>query len=403
MACYVTCDWATDHGARTPGNNYSGAVNKLPSPPPSLLPADGRFGAGPSLIRSEQTQALAHASELGTSHRKPPVKARVGSIRDGLSALFSLPDGFEIVLGNGGATAFWPIMAASLARDSVKAAVFGEFGAKAAADLGAAPWLDMEMVKAPAGELAEARDDIPFADLYIYPENETSTGVLSPLYRGAPGDALTAVDATSIAGAHSVDWDLVDVYYFSPQKALGSDGGLWLAVLSPAAQERALEMHALMRAGDSGNRYMPSFLDLAQALRNSKSDQTLNTPAISTLILLDEQIQWLLEQGGLARAAKKSKTGADMVAAWANTRPYASMFVQDPALRSPVVSTVDLIPELPAAEVAAALRAVGVVDIEGYRKLGRNQLRIASFPSIATEDIAALLASIDWIAESTLT
>lgn len=374
----------------------------MPSPPPALLPADGRFGAGPSLIRAEQITALASASELGTSHRKSPVKSRVGSIRSGLSTLFSLPGGFEIVLGNGGATAFWPVIASSLAREKVKAAVFGEFGAKAAADFAAAPWLDVEVVEAPAGDLAQVHDDLPVADLYAYPENETSTGVVSPLYRGAPGDALTVVDATSIAGAHSVDWDLVDTYYFSPQKALGSDGGLWIAVLSPAAQERALEMNAVVHEGHAGNRYTPAFLNLAEALRNSKADQTLNTPAIATLILLDEQIQWLLANGGLAAAAQKAKAGADMIASWADKRPYASMFVRDPALRSPVVSTVDLIPELPAAQIAAALRSVGVVDIEGYRKLGRNQLRIASFPSIATEDIAALLASIDWIADSVL-
>lgn len=371
---------------------------KTINPPPSkILPADGRFGAGPSRIRAEQVEALAASTELGTSHRKPAVKSRVRSIREGLSELFTLPSGYEIALGNGGATAFWSVAASSLVRKQAKCAVFGEFGAKCAADWAAAPWLNVEVNEAPPGELAEVRDDIAQADVYAYPQNETSTGVASGLYRGAPGDALTVVDATSIAGASTVDWDLIDAYYFSPQKCFGSEGGLWLAVLSPAAVERAEELGA-----HRVDRYMPSFLNLASALKQSRQDQTLNTPAIATLILLDEQIKWLLDQGGLSAAQAKATRGAEMIADWAKQRDWAQMFVKNPDHRSIVTSTIDLEPEVSASEVAEVLRSVGVVDIEGYRGLGRNQLRIASFPSVETTDIAALLNCVDWVVDQML-
>lgn len=363
--------------------------------PVNMLPSDGRFGAGPSRIRPEQVRALANATELGTSHRKPPVKQRVRSIREGLKELFSLPDGFEIVLGNGGATAFSPIVATSLVRETARAAVFGEFGAKAAKDLAAAPWLDVEVVEGAPGTLVTIADDVPTADVYAYPENETSTGVVSPIYRGAPGDALTVVDATSIAGASVVDWDMVDVYYFSPQKVFGADGGLWVAVLSPEAQARAEQVNTDERW--TRGRYVPAFLNLSQAIRNSKADQTLNTPAIATLVLLDEQVKWLNAQGGLVAASEKAQAGASLISNWAENSDYASMFVKDAAWRSPVVSTVDLSPEVSATEVSNILRRAGIVDIDGYRKLGRNQLRIASFPSIETSDIANLLACIDWV------
>lgn len=359
-----------------------------------MLPSDGRFGAGPSRIRPEQVEALASATELGTSHRKPAVKARVHSIREGLSELFTLPSGYEIAIGNGGATAFWSVAATSLVRERAKSAVFGEFGGKCAADWAGAPWLEVTVNGAPAGELAEVRDDVAQADVYAYPQNETSTGVASGLYRGAPGGALTVVDATSIAGASAVDWDLIDAYYFSPQKCLGSEGGVWLSVLSPAAVERAEELSA-NRAG----RFMPSFLNLASALKQSRLDQTLNTPAIATLILLDEQIKWLLDQGGLAVAQDKAAAGAELIGNWANQREWAEMFVKNPEQRSIVTSTVDLAPEIPAAEVASVLRTVGIFDIEGYRGLGRNQLRIASFPSVETADIEALLACVDWVVD----
>ncbi len=388
--------------------HYRYGVTEIPLPPESMLPLDGRFGAGPSLIRGAQVSALTHAKELGTSHRKGPVRSRVASIREGLTDLFSLPAGYEIALGNGGATAFWSVAASSLVRERARCAVFGEFGAKAAADWSAAPWLEVEVVDAPAGSLAEVRDDIARADVYAYTHNETSTGVASPLYRGAPGEALTVVDATSIAGAIPVDWSLVDTYYFSPQKALGSEGGLWLAVVSPAAQERARELAEDAAAGGTPSRraatgqsvrYMPSFLNLAEALKNSVADQTLNTPSISTLVLLDEQIKWLRELGGLAVSYQKGRSGAEMIAEWAENRPFAELFVKDRDLRSPVVTTVDLDPKIPASDLASAFRSVGILDIDGYRKLGRNQLRIASFPSVATSDIQALLACIDWVAE----
>ncbi|WRS31121.1 phosphoserine transaminase [Actinomycetaceae bacterium MB13-C1-2] len=368
-------------------------MNKIYPPSPQMLPSDGRFGAGPSRIRQEQVDALYAATELGTSHRKPAVKSRVHSIREGLSELFTLPSGYEIAIGNGGATAFWSVAAASLVRERAKCAVFGEFGKKCASDWAAAPWLQVVVNEAPPGELSAVRDDIAQADVYAYPQNETSTGVASGLYRGAPGDALTVVDATSIAGASTVDWDLVDTYYFSPQKCLGSEGGLWLSILSPAAAQRAEELSA-----NKAGRFMPSFLNLASALKQSRLDQTLNTPAIATLILLDEQIKWLLDQGGLAAAQDKAAAGAKLIADWAEKRPWAQMFVKDPEERSIVTSTVDLAPEVPAAEVASVLREVGILDIEGYRGLGRNQLRIASFPSVETADIGALLECIDWVA-----
>ncbi len=377
--------------------SYLYLVKTILPPPPELRPVDGHFGSGPSRIRREQVDALHAATELGTSHRKPAVKDRVRSIREGLRELFSLPATYEIAIGNGGATAFWSVAAASLVRERAKCATFGEFGAKCANDWAAAPWLQVEVTEAPAGKLATVQDDIAEADVYAYPQNETSTGVSSPIYRGAPGDALTVVDATSIAGAKTVDWDLVDAYYFSPQKALGSEGGLWLSVLSPEAVARTEELE---RAKDG--RFMPSFLNLNTALKQSRQDQTLNTPAIATLILLDEQVRWLLDQGGLPAAQGKATAGASAVADWARNRDWAEMFVRNPEERSIVTSTVDLAPEISADQVANVLREVGILDIEGYRGLGRNQLRIASFPSVETSDIQALLASIDFVVDQLL-
>lgn len=366
-------------------------MTKLLPPPVDYLPHDGRFGAGPSLVRPAQVDALSRARELGTSHRQSPVKDRVHSVQDGLRELFSLPSSYEIVLGLGGATAFWSMAATSLVDSHARAAVFGEFGAKCAADVGAAPWVSVEVTAAPAGELAMIEDDLPDADTYLYPHNETSTGVVSPLYRGAPTPALTLVDATSIAGAAPVDWDLVDGYYFSPQKCFGSEGGLWLSALSPAAIARAEEV---TRRTD---RFVPSFLNLTEAIKQSRAHQTLNTPAIATLILLDEQVKWMNQAGGIDVMARRSRAGADAIAQWASERPFASLFVQDPELRSPVVTTVDLDPRIAVDKVSGSLREVGIVDIEGYRKLGRNQLRIASFPSISPADIQALLRCLDWV------
>lgn len=374
-------------------NAILGPMTNIPLPPKSLLPEDGRFGAGPSLIRPEQVQALAQATELGTSHRKPPVRNRVASIQSGLRDLLGVPEDFEIVLGQGGATAFWAVATSSLIEKKARLAVFGEFGGKFAADVERTPWLQAEVVEAIPGALATVQQDSATADVYAYPQNETSTGVVSPLYRGAP-NALTLVDATSIAGAGPVDWAATDVYYFSPQKCFGAEGGLWVAILSPAAVARAEKLAA------DPERYMPAFLNLEDAIKQSRLHQTVNTPAVSTLILFDEQIKWMLEQGGLAVTAAMAAEGAGLIQKWAESRDYASLFVEAPPWRSPVVTTVDLAAELPANDIAAALREVGILDIDGYRKLGRNQLRIASFPSISHANIEALLNTLDWVADN---
>lgn len=356
-----------------------------------MLPKDGRFGAGPSRIRPEQMRALYAAEEMGTSHRQAPVKNRVASLKSGLRELFSLPSSYEIVFGLGGATTFWAVATSSLIEARAKAAVFGEFGAKFASDVARAPWAEVEVVEAAPGSLAMIEDAQPQADSYLYTENETSTGVVSPLYRGAPAPALTIVDATSIAGASVVDWEKVDVYYFSPQKCFGSEGGLWIAVLSPAAQERA------RRLGAAKDRFMPAALDLSEAMKQSAADQTVNTPALATLILFDEQVRWMLAEGGMPAMVQRTREGSSLVHSWAEERDFASLFVEVPRWRSPVTTTVDFAPEVPILQIAKSLRDVGVVDIEGYRKLGRNQLRIASFPSTPPSDIAALLESLDWM------
>lgn len=366
-------------------------MSNFPLPPLNMRPRDGRFGAGPSLIRRAQIEHLAAASEMGTSHRKSAVKNRVTSIRAGLADLFSLPEGYEIALGNGGASAFWPMAAVSLIRERGRFATFGAFSNKFAKDAARAPWLQTATDQAPVGELAIVTAD--GSDAYGYPHNETSTGVVSPIYRVASEGALTLVDATSIAGAAEVDLELVDAYYFSPQKAFGSDGGLWFAILSPAAIERAAELTA------HTDRFVPEFLNLTAALEMSRKDNTVNTPAVATLILMDEQIKWMLAQGGLAAMAAKARAGANLVQQWAEVRDFATLFVSNPDWRSPVVTTVDLDQSIDAKALAAGLREAGILDIDGYRGLGRNQLRIASFPSIATEDIEALLACLDWTIE----
>lgn len=374
-------------------------MTKIPIPPASLRPADGRFGAGPSKIRPEQLEALASASQWGTSHRKAPVMDLVKGIQSGLRDLFEVPGGYEIVLGNGGATAFWAIAANSLIRDWGNFAAFGEFGAKFAADARSAPWLNVTVEEAPAGQLAQLHGEYASAlgsgpDTHCYPQNETSTGVASPIYRPAGPDALTLVDATSIAGASVVDLSLVDAYYFSPQKCFGADGGLWVAILSPAAVARASQL------AKSPTRPHFGFLNLEAAIKASRKGQTVNTPAIGTLLLVADQLEWMLENGGLPAMAARAKAGADLVAAWAEQRPWADLFVKEERWRSPVVTTVDIDPRFPVPELAAALREAGIVDVEGYRGLGRNQLRLASFPSIDTSDLEAALACIDWTVEN---
>ncbi len=370
--------------------------------PASLLPADGRFGSGPSKVRPEQARALLAAGDpsspvLGTSHRQPPVKDLVHRVRAGLTDLFSLPDGFEVVLGNGGSTAFWEVATACLVRRKAQHAAFGEFGAKFAAATRRAPFLeDSEVVTADAGTVAHLR---PAADVDVWatPHNETSTGAMvRPGRVAAPEDGLLLVDATSGAGALPVDVAQTDVYYFAPQKVFASDGGLWLALCSPAALARAEEVEA--DAGTHG-RWVPEFLSLTTAAANSRQDQTLNTPAVATLVMLADQVEWMLEQGGLDWAVRRSAASSGIVYDWAEQRDWATPFVRDPAERSTVVATIDLDDAIDAAAVISTLRANGVLDVFPYRKLGRNQLRIGTFPAVEPDDVRALTACVDHVVE----
>ena len=363
--------------------------------PKELLPVDGRFGCGPSKVRGAQLEALVTrgAGLLGTSHRQAPVKDLVGAVRAHHGELLRLPDGYEIVIGNGGSTAFWDAAAFGLIQQRSQNLVFGEFGGKFAAAAGA-PWLQAPDVRsAPAGTRTVA-EPVEGVDVYAWPHNETSTGVAAPIARvnGDPG-ALTVIDATSAAGGIEFDVADTDVYYFAPQKNLGSDGGLWFAAVSPAAIER------IERIAGSG-RYIPEFLSLKNAVDNSRLDQTLNTPALTTLFLLDEQLQWILENGGLAWADARTRESSQALYDWAAASAFATPFVADPADRSPVVVTIDLDESIDAAAVAQALRANGIVDTEPYRKLGRNQLRVATFVSIDPDDVRQLIRSIDYTVEN---
>jgi phosphoserine aminotransferase len=360
--------------------------------PDSLKPADGRFGSGPSKVRPEQLAALASsgATYMGTSHRQKPVKSLVGRVRAGLSELFSLPDGYEVVLGNGGTTAFWDAAAFGLIREKSQHLVFGEFSSKFAKVVRKAPWLaDPTVIETEPGShpvaLAEAA-----ADAYAFTHNETSTGVAMPIERPS-GDGLVLVDATSGAAGLPVDIAQTDVYYFAPQKGFASDGGLWLALASPAALARIEQIAA-------SDRYVPDFYDLKVALDNSRKDQTYNTPAVATLLLMAEQIDWFLAQGGLAWATGRSADSAQRLYTWADKTSYTTPFVTDPARRSNVVGTIDF-EGVDAAEVAKVLRANGIVDTEPYRKLGRNQLRIAMYPAVDPADVEALTACIDHVVE----
>jgi len=364
--------------------------------PAGLLPADGRFGCGPSKVRPEALRALAGdgAALMGTSHRQAPVKGLVREIREGLSTLFDLPDGYEVVLGNGGTTAFWDAALFGLIRERSAHGTYGEFSAKFAAGAAEAPFLaDPVVTTAPPGSLAlpEARAGV---DVYAWAHNETSTGVMAPVARPAGTDdgALVLIDATSGAGGLPVDVAETDVYYFAPQKSFASDGGLWLALMSPAALTRVAEIKA-------SGRWIPGFLDLSVAVDNSAKDQTYNTPAIATLFLLADQIRWLHSLGGLAGAVARTRESSGRLYDWAEKSAYATPFVADPAQRSYVVGTVDFAESVDAAAIAAALRAHGVVDTEPYRKLGRNQLRIGMFPAVDPDDVSALTACIDYVAE----
>ena len=362
--------------------------------PADLLPRDGRFGAGPSKVRPAQLEALVATGRtyLGTSHRQAPVKDQVGRLRRGLRELFALPDGYEVLLGNGGATEFWDIATFGLIESRSQHLSFGEFSSKFAAAAGAAPFLeDPSVITSEPGThpLPVAEEGI---DLYALTHNETSTGVAMPIRRveGADAGALVAVDATSGAGGLPVDASQFDAYYFSPQKCFASDGGLWLALCSPAALERIASIAA-------SGRWVPASYDLTVALDNSTKDQTYNTPALATIFLMAEQVDWFNAQGGLDWAVARTKESSDHLYGWAERTAWTSPYVADPAQRSQVVGTVDFADDVDAAAVAKVLRAHGVVDTEPYRKLGRNQLRISMFPAVDPDDVRALTACIDHV------
>jgi phosphoserine aminotransferase len=363
--------------------------------PADLLPADGRFGCGPSKVRPEQLRAVADAADvMGTSHRQKPVRSLVGRVRAGLSDLFSLPEGYQVVLGNGGTTAFWDAAAVGLIRERSLHLTFGEFSAKFASVAKGAPFLaDPVVVSSAPGTAPEPTSD-DSVDLIAWAHNETSTGVALPVARPAGSDGkLVAIDATSGAGGLPVDVSQSDVYYFAPQKCFASDGGLWIAIMSPAALERTAEI-----AQDKpGDRWIPEFLSLPTAIDNSGKDQTYNTPAVATLIMLADQIEWMNTQGGLNWATARTKDSSDRLYTWAEKSPYATPFVTEPAHRSQVVGTIDFSDDVDAAAVAKVLRAHGVVDTEPYRKLGRNQLRVGMFPAIDPDDVTKLTECIDHV------
>ncbi len=363
--------------------------------PADLKPADGRFGCGPSKVRPEQLAALSTtaAGLFGTSHRQAPVKNLVGRVRDGVRQLFSAPDGYEVILGNGGATAFWDAAAFGLIDSKSLHLTFGEFSAKFASAVAANPFVgDPIVVKADPGSAPAPTSD-PSVDAIAWAHNETSTGVALPVQRPSGSDGkLILIDATSGAGGLPVDITDVDTYYFAPQKNFAADGGLWLAVMSPAALER------VEKIGKSG-RWVPEFLSLPIAVDNSTKNQTYNTPAIGTLVLMAEQLDWMLANGGLDWAVKRTADSSSRLYGWAEASAFATPFVTDPALRSQVVGTIDFNDDVDAAAVAKVLRANGIVDTEPYRKLGRNQLRVAMFPAIDPDDVSALTACVDWVVE----
>jgi phosphoserine aminotransferase len=376
--------------ARTVSNT---AEIKIPA---ELLPSDGRFGCGPSKVRPEAVSALAAQAPLllGTSHRQAPVKNLVKRVREGVAELFSLPEGYQVVLGNGGSTAFWDIAAFGLIREKSQHLHFGEFSSKFAASAKAAPWLaEPQVIKSEPGghPLPVAAADV---DVYALTHNETSTGVAMPIARpaGANEDALVLVDATSGAGGLPVDVRETDVYYFAPQKVFASDGGLWIGVFSPRALERVTEI-------SGSGRYIPTFFDLPTAIDNSAKDQTYNTPAVATLFLMAEQLDWLNGNGGLDWAVARTADSSSRLYSWAEKTAYTTPFVTDPAQRSQVVGTVDLADGIDAIAVSKVLRANGIVDTDAYRKLGRNQLRIAMFPAIEPADVEALTTCIDYVVE----
>jgi phosphoserine aminotransferase len=377
------------------------AAETRPVIPEELKPADGRFGCGPSRVRPEALARLATegAALMGTSHRQKPVKSLVGEIRAGLAEIFSAPDGYEVALGNGGATAFWDAAAFGLVDHYALHLVYGEFSSKFAQVTKGAPFLEDPRVV--SVDVGDAPDDIEgvgslateeHVDVVAWAHNETSTGVMVPVRRPPGTDALVLIDATSGAGGLPVDLGQADAYYFAPQKCFAGDGGLWVALLSPAAQDRIEELHA-------SERWIPEFLSLHTALESSRKDQTYNTPAVATLFLLADQIRWMLDGGGLEWCVSRTTASSEHLYGWAERTGYTTPFVADPAKRSLVVGTIDFAESVDAKAVAATLRANGIVDVEPYRKLGRNQLRIGMFPAIDPADVQALTACIDWTVE----
>jgi phosphoserine aminotransferase len=367
--------------------------------PDDLKPVDGRFGAGPSKVRPEQIQALAErgAALMGTSHRQKPVKSLVGRVRTGLSELFSLPEGYEVALGNGGATAFWDAAAFGLVRERALHLTYGEFSSKFASATKGAPFLgDPIVVSADPGTAPDPQAAVAGAtedyDVVAWAHNETSTGVMVPVERVGADGSLVLIDATSGAGGLPVNAADADAYYFAPQKSFASDGGLWLALLSPAAQERIVEL-------DASDRWIPDFLSLATALDNSKKDQTYNTPAVATLFLLAEQLDWMNGNGGLDWCVSRTTASSGHLYEWAAKTDYTSAFVQEEANRSLVIATIDFDDAVDASAVAKTLRANGIVDTEPYRKLGRNQLRVATFPAVDTSDVQRLTACIEYVVD----
>jgi phosphoserine aminotransferase len=364
--------------------------------PADIKPVDGRFGCGPSKIRQEAFAALAASGNtiIGTSHRQKPVKNVVKRVREGLTSLFNLPEGYEVILGNGGSTAFWDIATVGLIESRSQHLVFGEFSSKFAAASKEAPFLgEPTIIKTEPGAhpVAVAEAGI---DVYALTQNETSTGVAMPIIRPAGTDgALVLVDATSAAGGLMVDAKEFDTYYFAPQKSFASDGGLWIAIMSPAAIARATKIKA-------SGRWIPAFFDLDIAIENSRLDQTYNTPALVTLMLLAEQIEWMNSNGGLTFAAGRSTQSSDILYSWAEKTSYTSPFVTDPAMRSKVVGTINFDDAIDATKIAAALRENGIVDTEPYRKLGKNQLRVGMFPAVDPSDVEALTKCIDYVVTS---
>ncbi|MEU0838248.1 phosphoserine transaminase [Streptomyces sp. NPDC005962] len=364
--------------------------------PEDIKPADGRFGAGPSKVRTEALSALAAtgSSLLGTSHRQAPVKNLVGTVRDGVRELFQLPEGYEVVLGNGGSTAFWDVATHGLIDNKSQHLTFGEFSSKFAKAAKLAPWLaDPTVISSDPGTHPEPRAEAG-TDVYAFTHNETSTGVAMPIQRvaGADDGSLVLVDATSGAGGLPVDIAETDVYYFAPQKSFASDGGLWIGIFSPAALERAARIHG-------SGRHVPEFFSLPTAIDNSLKNQTYNTPALATLFLLNDQLEWINGQGGLDWAVRRTATSSRTLYGWAEESKVATPFVTDPAKRSQVIGTIDFDEGIDAAAIAKVLRANGIVDTDPYRKLGRNQLRVAMFPAVDPADVEALTACVDYVIE----